>query len=98
MFAPPATEELWTALGNKKSIHVSEWPTYDPAMLESAEAIIILQINGKVRGSFKAPTGTGKEALEQMAKNSLDAKKWLENKAVKRVIAVPDRLVNIVVI
>jgi leucyl-tRNA synthetase len=97
-FAPHATEELWSALGNKKSIHVSEWPTYDPAMLESAEATIIIQVNGKVRGSFKAPTGTGKEQLEQMAKDSPEAKKWLENKAVKRVIAVPDRLVNIVVI
>lgn len=95
-FAPHVTEELWSSLGNKGSIHVSDWPKYDPAMLEEPEIEIVLQINGKSRGSFKAKAGASDTELEEMAKNSPDAKKWLENRVIRKVIVVPGRLVNIV--
>ncbi|MDB5239321.1 MAG: leucine--tRNA ligase [Candidatus Parcubacteria bacterium] len=95
-FAPHVTEELWTDIGNKKSVHVSEWPIFDPALLVEATATIILQINGKTRGSFIAPSGAGKEELEKAAKSAPEAEKWLKDKVIQRVIAVPGKLVNIV--
>ena len=95
-FAPHVAEELWLALGNKGSVHISSWPTYDPALLIDSEAKIVLQIDGKTRGSFTAPTGAGKDELERLAKAQPEAKKWLENKQVNRVIVVPGKLVNIV--
>lgn len=95
-FAPHVTDELWSQLGNKKSIHISPWPTYDPEQLVDSEVTIALQVNGKTRGSFMAPTGTGKDELEKRAREAPEAKKWLENKQIKRVIVVPDKLVNIV--
>ncbi|MFA6432420.1 MAG: class I tRNA ligase family protein [Candidatus Paceibacterota bacterium] len=95
-FAPHVAEELWSSMGNKKSIHTSEWPKCDPDMLIESEVKIMLQVNGKVRGSFMAPTGTGKEDLEKMARDLPEAKKWLEAKEIRRTIVVPDKLVNIV--
>ena len=97
-FAPHVADELWTALGNKKSIHISPWPTYDPALLTDSETKIILQVNGKVRGSFMVPTGTGVDELGARAKSLPEAKKWLTGKTVQRVVTVVDRLVNIVVV
>jgi leucyl-tRNA synthetase len=97
-FAPHVTEETWSQLGNKKSIHISQWPTHNPNILEASTMTIILQINGKTRGSFTAAAGAGKEELEKKAKESPEAKKWLEGKQIKRVVTVPGRLVNIVAI
>ncbi len=97
-FAPHVTEELWAMLGNKKSIHISEWPTYDPALIADDQSTIILQINGKTRGSFTAASGAGKEELEKKAREAPEARKWLEGKEIKRVVTVLGRLVNIVAI
>ena len=97
-FAPHATEELWISLGNKRSIHISEWPAYDPAFLVDDEATIILQVNGKTRGSFKVQAGAGKDELEKIARESPEARKWIEGKEIKRIVTVPGKLVNIVAI
>jgi leucyl-tRNA synthetase len=95
-FAPHVAEELWISLGNKKSIHVSEWPKFDPAMVKDSNASIVVQINGRVRGSFESERGKGKEWLENTAKTLPEAKKWLEGKKIKRIVVVPDKLVNVV--
>ncbi len=96
-FAPHVTEELWASLGNKKSISFAPWPVYDPALAVDSEATIIIQINGKMRGTFRAPVDALQEDLEYRAKNAPEAAKWLEGKEVKKVIVVPNKLVNIVV-
>lgn len=96
-FAPHVTEELWSSLGNKKLIHTAEWPTYDSTLAADSEVTIIVQINGKVRASFTAQVDAPKEELEKLAKATPDALKWLEGKEVKKVIVVPNKLVNIVV-
>jgi len=96
-FAPHVAEELWMSLGNKKSIHISPWPTYDPTLIEEDEATIIVQVNGKVRASFKAPVNSTRESLESAAKLLPDAQKWLNGKEIRKTIVVPDRLVNFVV-
>jgi leucyl-tRNA synthetase len=95
--APHMTEELWTTLGNKKSIHISEWPVADESKLQSEEAKIIVQINGKVRGSFNAPKDADKAILEKTALGLDDVKKWVGDKTPEKVIVVPNKMVSIVV-
>lgn len=95
-FAPHAAEELWATLGNMRSIHLAAWPAYDAKLAADSEATIIVQVDGRVRGSFKAETGAEKGELEKMARDLPEAKKWLEGKTVSKIIVVPDRLVNIV--
>jgi leucyl-tRNA synthetase len=95
-FAPHAAEELWASLGNKESIHVSEWPRFDPKLIKDPDATIVVQINGRVRGSFESERGKGEEELKSLAKALPEAKKWLEDKKIKRIVVVPDKLVNIV--
>jgi leucyl-tRNA synthetase len=97
-FAPHITEELWAALGNKKSIHISEWPVCDLSLTVDDEVTIMVQVNGKIRGSFVVPVDTSKEVIEQSAKDLENVKKWLEGKNVIKVIVVPKKLVNIVVV
>ncbi|MDE2038109.1 MAG: class I tRNA ligase family protein [Patescibacteria group bacterium] len=97
-FAPHAAEELWARLGNKGSIHVAAWPAHDPALDAEGEQTIILQVNGKTRGSFKAGTGAGNDELERLAKASPEAARWTAGTAVARAIVVPGRLVNLIVV
>ena len=75
---------------------MSGWPAYDPKLSADDEATIIVQVNGKVRGSFKTAAGAEKSELERLARELPEAKKWLEGKKIGRVIVVPGRLVNIV--
>ncbi|MDE1974964.1 MAG: leucine--tRNA ligase [Patescibacteria group bacterium] len=96
-FAPHVAEELWAALGNKKSIHISPWPQYDPTLAVEEERRIIIQINGKVRGSFMAKNGATDAELGSAAKQAPEARKWLDGKDIKKMIVVPGRLVNFVI-
>ncbi len=96
-FAPHVTEELWSIVGNKQSIHLSEWPIYDSSLVVENQVTVVVQINGKIRASFTAANGTSGEELESKAKSLPDVQKWLENQVIKKVIVVPNKLVNIVV-
>jgi leucyl-tRNA synthetase len=96
-FAPHVADFLWQDLGNKKSIHISTWPEFDAALTADSETKIIVQVNGKVRGTFTVQTGTDSVILENMAKNMPEIKKWTTGKEIVKVIVIPDRLVNIVV-
>ena len=95
-FAPHVTEELWYSLGNKKSIHVSDWPVCDEKLLVDDEVNIMVQVNGKVRSSFKVQKDQTEAALEAQAKEIPDVKKWLEGKEIKKVIVIKNKLVSIV--
>ncbi|MEI6304846.1 MAG: alpha/beta fold hydrolase [Candidatus Taylorbacteria bacterium] len=96
-FMPHVADELWSSLGNKKSIHISSWPEFDPKLIEDNEVNIIVQINGKMRGSFMAAKDTSKELLEETAKKVPEVMKWLTGKAIQKIVVVPNRLVSIVV-
>ncbi len=97
-FAPHVAEELWSSIGGKESISTAPWPTYDARLAVDSETNITVQINGKMRGSFKAPIDTSKEELEKLAQSIPEAAKWLEGKKVVKIIVVPNKLVNIVVV
>jgi len=98
-FAPHIAEELWSLIGHIESIHSQSWLTYDPDALTVDEITLVIQINGKVRGSLQVPSSASndKQALEEYARSSSAAKRYLEGKEIKKVIAVPQKLVNFVV-
>lgn len=96
-FAPHITEELWSTLGNNNSIHNERWPEVDTLKLVKNELTIAIQVNGKVRAEMLIPKDTSKDEMEKLALSSHDIAKWLEGKEVKKVIVVPEKVVNIVV-
>ncbi len=97
-FAPHMTEELWhEALGNKESIQKAPWPKYDENLTKDNEVEIVIQINGKLRGSFLAsPEITKEEALAQ-AKQVETIQKYLAEGEIRKEIFVPGKLVNLVI-
>jgi leucyl-tRNA synthetase len=96
-FAPHVTEELWKSLGNKKSIHVSDWPVADESKIVDKSVTIIVQINGKMRASFVSSRGETRENLEKIAFSLPDVKKWIGDNVVRKIIVVQDRLISIVI-
>ncbi|EPB2977696.1 leucine--tRNA ligase [Enterococcus faecalis] len=94
--APHISEELWQILGNEESLTYVPWPTYDEAALVEDEVEVVFQVNGKLRGKQNVARGLSKEELEQIAMNHEAVKEFIEGKTVRKVIAVPDKLVNIV--
>ncbi|MBG9944447.1 leucine--tRNA ligase [Brevibacillus formosus] len=95
--APHLGEELWEKLGHSESLAYEEWPTYDEAKLVEDEVEIVLQINGKNKEKLLIASDSTKEQMEEMAKNNEMIKELIEGKTIVKVIAVPGKLVNIVV-
>jgi len=95
-FAPHLTEELWHFLGHKDSIHNQRWPKYDKELVKEKKITLIIQINGKVREKMAAEAGISEEEAKKIALESKKIKKYLKGKEVKRIIFVPDKLINIV--
>ncbi len=96
-FAPHLSEELWENLGHKDSVAKTAWPKFDPALCEDDEDTIIVQVNGKLRGDFKAARGTAKDSLEAQARVLPRIVGHLAGKDLVKVIVVPGKLVNFVV-
>ena len=96
-FAPHIAEELWSSLGNTKSVHQQQWREVDESALTVDEITLVVQIMGKTRGTIQVPAGSDKAALEKFATESDIAQKYIEGKEVKKVIVVPNKLVNFVV-
>lgn len=95
-YAPHLAEELWATMGNAESVSKAEWPSYDPSLCESDEDTIIVQVNGKLRGDFKAAKGASKESLEQHARTIPKVMDHLAGKTVAKTVVVPGKLVNFV--
>jgi leucyl-tRNA synthetase len=96
-YAPHVAEELSEKLGEKVWLAKSKWPHFDPSLIQDAAVVVVIQINGKVREKLEVERGLSKEALEQLALSTEKVKAALQGQAPKKVIVVPDRLVNIVV-
>ncbi len=96
-YAPHLAEELWQRMGGQGSVSKAAWPAYDPALCEDEEDTIIVQVNGKLRGDFKAAKGSAKDALEASAKALPKVAEQLAGKAVVKIVVVPGKLVNFVV-
>lgn len=94
---PHITEELWSKLGHVGSIAYAKWPTYDESKLVEDVVEIVVQINGKVRQHLQVSKDASREELQDLALNDERIKQELADKEVKKVIAVPGKLVSIVV-
>ncbi len=96
-YAPHLGEELWQKLGNKDSLVYETWPVWDEELVKESVVEIVMQINGKVRAKLELPAGTSKDVTEKLALENERIKTYTEGKTIVKVIAVPDKLVNIVV-
>ncbi|MEK7629820.1 MAG: alpha/beta fold hydrolase [Patescibacteria group bacterium] len=96
-FAPHLAEELWMALGNKESVHQSEWPKFDPKLIKEETFTLIIQINGKVRDQVEAKIGISESEAGKLAIKQERMKQYLAENKPKKVIFVPNRLINFVI-
>lgn len=96
-FAPHITEELWQRLGGEKSVHIQPWPAYEEAAMRQDEVEIVLQINGKVRDKIVVAAELDAAGMEKAALAQPRVKQYTEGKTIVKVIAIPGKLVNIVV-
>ena len=94
--APHLAEESWAALGGEGMVADQPWPTHDPALLVDDEVTIAVQINGKLRDTITFPRGLDREATEALALASSKIQRQLDGVTPRKIIVVPDRLVNIV--
>ncbi|RHH68088.1 MULTISPECIES: leucine--tRNA ligase [Vagococcus] len=94
--APFLSEELWERMGNEGSISYVAWPTYDESALVEDTIEVIFQVNGKVRGKEVVARDLSKEELETIAMENNAVKGQLDGKTIRKVIVVPNKLVNIV--
>nr|WP_321513618.1 leucine--tRNA ligase [uncultured Pseudodesulfovibrio sp.] len=93
---PHICEELWQALGHEAGLTSQSWPSYDEKALIKDEVTMVVQVNGKVRGKFQAPNNAPKEDAEKIALELENVVKFIEDKTVRKVIVIPNKLVNIV--
>jgi len=96
-FAPHIADELWQTTGHTNSVHTQSWPKFDPDALVADEIPLVIQIMGKTRGTIQVPAQADRQALEQYARESEIAQRYIEGKEIKKVIVVPGKLVNFVV-
>ena len=96
-FAPHIAEELWHQLGHDTTICDARWPKHNEEYLKEKSVVYAISFNGKARYNLELPADISKEDAEKAALNHENSAKWMEGKAVKKVIVVPGKIVNIVV-
>ena len=96
-FAPHMTEELWEMLGQRDSVFRAPWPQADPALVLDESVEVVVQVNGKVRARLHVGRGQAEESLKTLALAEPRVRQWVEGRAVRKVVVIPDKLVNIVV-
>jgi leucyl-tRNA synthetase len=96
-FAPHLAEELWELAGHDGSVSLENWPEYDESVFETDTVEIVVQIAGKVKDKINVASGLDKDSLIEVALEQPRIKELIEGKQVVKTIAVPDKLVNIVV-
>ncbi|MNN01891.1 Leucine--tRNA ligase [compost metagenome] len=95
--APHIAEELWQRLGHEESVTYVAWPSYDEAWTVDAEVEIVVQVNGKIVERAKIAKDLDQAAMQELTLELPNVKRAIEGKSVRKVIAVPGKLVNIVV-
>lgn len=95
--APHLAEELWSKLGEKTSIHLAKWPKYTESKLRSTTTTLVIQVNGKTRDSLIVPVDLPEKEAIAIALSNDKIKKWVVGKVPKKVIYLPNRLLNLVI-
>jgi leucyl-tRNA synthetase len=96
-FAPHLAEEVWSRLGQTDLVARASWPEADPALVRREELTLGVQVNGKRRGEIRVSRGAGEEEALAAARAEPSVARHLEGKEIRKVILVPDRLLNLVV-
>jgi leucyl-tRNA synthetase len=96
-YAPHLAEELWAVLGHPESVTAARWPAFDEERVQADDVELVVQVNGKVRGRLTAPRGI--EEPEAVARAMADeaVQRFVNGQPLRKVVYVPDRLVNLVV-
>ncbi len=97
-FAPHIGEEIWEILGHRQTISYEKWPEYDEALLIEESFEYPVSFNGKMRFKLEFPIDMPREEIERAVLEHQKSQKWLEGKNVKKVIVVPKKIVNVVVV
>ncbi|MCP4199639.1 MAG: leucine--tRNA ligase [Proteobacteria bacterium] len=95
-FAPHFAEELWEEIGGEGTVSRAPWPTWDDKVAADDVVTIAVQVMGKLRAKLEVPAGTSREEMEKLALENENVLRHIEGKTVRKVIVVPDKLVNIV--
>ncbi len=95
-FAPHIGEELYTLLSNEESVAYAEWPSYDESVLELDEIELVVQVNGKLRGKLTVAKDEDSEVVEKLALEIDNVIKHIDGLTIRKIIVVPNRIVNIV--
>ncbi|WP_347330884.1 leucine--tRNA ligase [Marinimicrobium locisalis] len=93
---PHATQALWSALGHSDIPLEARWPSLDESALARSSIEVVVQVNGKVRDKIQAPVDAPREAMEQLAREQPNVQRFIEGATVRKIIVVPNKLVNIV--
>ncbi|MFZ4648079.1 MAG: leucine--tRNA ligase [Patescibacteria group bacterium] len=98
-FAPHLCEEIWAIIGNKQSIFLQEWPSFDEELLnfDDQEMTLVIQINGKIRDEISVSSEISQEMIEKISIEREKISALINNQKVKRIIYVPKKLINIVI-
>ncbi|RJQ26625.1 leucine--tRNA ligase [Candidatus Parcubacteria bacterium] len=96
-FAPHITEELWSELGNEKSLHISSWPEYDQKKIIDDTFTLVIQVNGKTRATIETNTGISEKDAKELALKQENVSRIIEGQEIKKVIFVSNRLINFVI-
>ncbi|MGG4488640.1 leucine--tRNA ligase [Metabacillus idriensis] len=94
--APHLAEELWEKLGHEGTISYETWPAYDEGKLVEDEVEIVVQVNGKLKAKLHVPKDATREEMQEIALSDAAVKEQVDGKTVRKIIAVPGKLVNIV--
>ena len=94
--APHLAEELWEKLGGTSTITYEDWPTYDESKLVEANVEMIVQVNGKVRAKLTLPKDVAKDEAEKAALADEHVQSFTDGKEIKKVIVIPNKIINIV--
>ena len=96
-FVPHIASELWESLGHRERLDAVPWPQHSEQALEEEQLLIVVQVNGKVRGKITVSSDVDQSRIESEALQDQKVRSFLDGKTVQKIIHVPRRLVNIVV-
>jgi leucyl-tRNA synthetase len=96
-FVPHFSEELWESIGHAGGIERAGWPSYDPAAAVDEELLIVVQVNGKLRGKITVPVGMSEGDVKALAMADERVQAHLAGQTIRKVIYVPGKLLNVVV-
>jgi len=95
-FAPHFSEEIWHKLEMEGSVVLTDWPKYDESKLQKSSVEVVVQVLSKIRAKINVPTGLSQEELVELAKQEPNVQKHIDGKQIRKIIHVPDKLINLI--